>query len=67
MYGKKKSKKEGFMESIMKLKKGGRVKDEGVKKGKPSIRDIIFAKKKKKCPKCDGKGCDKCNGKGYTR
>ena len=48
MYGKKKSKKEGFMESIMKLKKGGRVKAEGVKKGKPSIRDIIFAKKKKK-------------------
>ena len=50
------------------FKTKGRVKDEGVKKGKPSIAEIVgMKKKKKKCPKCDGKGCDKCNGKGYTR
>tara|TARA_Y100000813_G_scaffold62695_1_gene44172 strand:+ start:3488 stop:3664 length:177 start_codon:yes stop_codon:yes gene_type:complete len=56
------------MEKYFNLKKGGRVKDEGVKKGKPSIAEIVgMKKKKKKCPKCDGKGCDKCNGKGYTR
>tara|TARA_Y100000816_G_scaffold53640_1_gene34552 strand:+ start:475 stop:642 length:168 start_codon:yes stop_codon:yes gene_type:complete len=48
MYGKKKSKKAGLMESLMKLKKGGRVKDEGVKKGKKSIAEMIGMKRKKK-------------------
>lgn len=48
MYGKKKSKKETFMEKIMKLKKGGRVPDEGRKKGKPSIMEQASMKRKKK-------------------
>lgn len=41
-------KKKSFMEKIFKLKEGGRVKDEGVKKGKKSIAQIIGMKRKEK-------------------
>ena len=56
-----------FMEKYFKLKKGGRVKDKGVEKGKPSLYEVINMKrKKKKCKSCGGKGCSKCSGKkGY--
>lgn len=38
--------KKGLMDIL--FKKKGRVKDEGVKKGKPSIAEIIGMKRKKK-------------------
>ncbi len=41
-----KDKKKGMMEIL--FKKKGRVKDEGVKKGKKSIAEIIGMKRKKK-------------------
>jgi hypothetical protein len=44
----KDDKKKSFMEKIMNLKRGGRVKDEGVKKGKKSIAEIIGMKRKEK-------------------
>lgn len=44
----KDSKKRSFMEKMFNLKKGGRVKDEGVKKGKKSIAEIIGMKRKEK-------------------
>lgn len=49
------------------FKKKGRVKDEGVEKGKPSLYEVInMNRKKKKCKSCGGKGCSKCSGKkGY--
>lgn len=39
-------KKKGLMDIL--FKKTGRVKDEGVKKGKPSIAEVIGMKRKKK-------------------
>ena len=55
----------GLMDVL--IKKKGRVKDEGVKKGKPSIAEVIGMKRKKsKCKSCGGKGCPKCSSKkGY--
>ncbi len=51
-----------LLEKLMNTKKGGRVKDEGVKKGKKSIAELIGMKrKKKKCKSCGGKGCSKCS------
>lgn len=57
------------MEKYFNLKKGGRVKSDDVKSGKkPSIAKVIGMKrKKKKCPKCEGKGCSHCSGKGYHK
>ena len=39
-------KKESLMDKL--FKKKGRVKDEGIKKGKPSIAELIGMKRKKK-------------------
>ena len=57
--------KKGLMDIL--IKKKGRVKDEGIGKGKPSIAEVIGMKRKKsKCKSCGGKGCSKCSGKkGY--
>ena len=52
--------KKGLMDIL--IKKKGRVKDKGNKKGKPSIAEVIGMKRKKsKCKSCGGKGCSKCS------
>ena len=51
--------KEGRPDKIGKAKYKGSIAD--------NIRRLAKKNRKKKCPKCSGKGCSHCGGKGYHK